>query len=143
MIFTPAVDLMSVVQPGLSASARFTAFERLIVAPGAAASDAFEVQSQQTEGTSAAASFVANAIAVARVAHPGAPVLAGLSTNPDGRHVTPGDLLALYHAAAAAGASGYWLNIPETSRECPRCGLPQTSIAVAFLQNLARVGAGG
>jgi len=31
------------------------------------------------------------------------------------------------------GATGFWLNIPETSAECPACGTPQTGVAVAFL----------
>jgi hypothetical protein len=136
LLFTPAVDLLSAVAPGTAASARFTTFDRLIVAPGAALADGFEVQSQQTEATPSAATFVAQAIAAARAAHPGAPVLAGLSTNPDGRQVTPADLLAVYRAAQSAGATGFWLNIPQASPECPLCGTPQTPVAVAFLRGL-------
>lgn len=133
VLFTPAVDLLSALAPRTSAAARFTTFEHLVARPGAAIADGFEVQSQQTEGTPNAATFVSEAIATARSANPRAPVLAGLSTNPDGRRVTAADLLAVYRAARSAGATGFWLNIPETSSECPRCGSPQTAVAVAFL----------
>jgi hypothetical protein len=136
VLFTPAVDLLSVLAPGTSAAARPAAFDRLIVGPGAAAADGFEVQSQQTEGTADAATFVAQVITAARAAHPGAPVLAGLSTNPDGRRVTAADLLVVYRAARSAGATGFWLNISQSSAECPRCGTPQTPVAVAFLRAL-------
>ena len=144
LLFTPAVDLLSAVAPGTPAPARFATFDRLIVRPGAALADGFEVQSQQTEATPDAASFVAAAVATARAAHPGAPVLAGLSTNPNGRRVTPADLLVIYDSARAAGAAGFWLNIPETSAECPACGAPQPAVAVGFLQSirLASAGAG-
>jgi hypothetical protein len=140
VLFTPAVDLLSVVAPGTSAGARFTTFDRLVAGPGAAIADGFEVQSQQTEATPSAATFVAEAVAAARAAHPGAPVLAGLSTNPDGRRVTAGDLLTVYQAGRSAGATGFWLNIPEASAECPQCGTPQTAVAVAFLLALGRAG---
>jgi len=133
VLFTPALDLLSVLMPGIAAAARLAAFDRLVAGPGAAVADGYEVQSQQTEGTPGAAAFVSQAIAAARTARPGAPVLAGLSTNPDGRRVTAADLLAVYRAARSAGAAGFWLNIPETSAECPRCGTPQTPVAVAFL----------
>lgn len=133
VLFTPALDLLSVLMPGTAGAARLAAFDRLVAGPGAAAADGYEVQSQQTEGTASAAAFVSQAIATARTAHPGAPVLAGLSTNPDGRRVTAADLVAIYRAARSAGSAGFWLNIPRTSAECPRCGTPQTPVAVAFL----------
>jgi hypothetical protein len=142
VLFTPAVDLLSALAPGTPAAARFTTFDRLVAGPGAAVADGFEVQSQQTEATPNAATFVSQAVATARAAHPGAPVLAGLSTNPDGRQVTADDLLAIYRAAQSAGASGFWLNIPQTSAECPRCGTPQVPVAVAFLRVLGSAAAG-
>jgi hypothetical protein len=138
VLFTPAVDLLSVLAPGTPAAARFTAFDQLIAGPGAAVADGFEVQSQQTEATPDAAAFVSAAIAAARAARPGAPALAGLSTNPDGRRVTAADLLAVYRAARSAGATGFWLNIPQASAACPRCGTPQTAVAVAFLRALGQ-----
>jgi hypothetical protein len=142
VLFTPAVDLLSTVAPDTAGPARFATFDRLIAGPGAALADGFEVQSQQTEATPSATTFVAQAIATARAVHPGAPVLAGLSTNPNGRRVTAADLLAVYRAARSAGATGFWLNIPRTSAECPRCGTPQTPIAVAFLRALGPAATG-
>ena len=142
VLFTPAADLLSVLAPGTAAAARTAAFDRLVVQPGAAAADGFEVQSQQTEGTADAATFVTQAVAAARAARPGAPVLAGLSTNPNGRRVTAADLLVLYHAARSAGATGFWLNIAQSSPECPRCGTPQTPVAVAFLRAVGTAPAG-
>jgi hypothetical protein len=142
VLFTPAVDLLSALAPGTPAGARFTTFDRLVAGPGAAVADGFEVQSQQTEATPSAATFVSQAVATAHAAHPGAPVLAGLSTNPDGRQVTAADLLAIYRAARLAGASGFWLNIPQAGPECPRCGTPQVPVAVAFLRALAPAPAG-
>jgi hypothetical protein len=145
LVFTPAVDLLSVLdanQPAPRAPARYTGtpaddFQRLVVRPGAAASDVFEVQSQETEATPYATTFAPGVIAAARAAHPGQEVLAGLSTNPNGRQVTPTDLLTLYRAAAAAGAAGYWLNVPQAGRECPKCGVPQPQVAVQFLESRA------
>jgi hypothetical protein len=142
VMFTPAADLLSVLAPGTVAAERTAVFDRLVVRPGAAVADGFEVQSQQTEGTADAVGFVSQAVAAARAAHPGAPVLAGLSTNPDGRRVTAADLLVLYRAARSADATGFWLNIPQTSAECPRCGTPQTPVAVAFLRALGTAPAG-
>jgi hypothetical protein len=142
VLFTPAVDLLSVLAPGTPATARWAAFDRLVVGPGAAVADGFEVQSQQTEATADAAVFVTRAVAAARAARPGAPVLVGLSTNPDGRRVGAADLLVIYRAALLAGATGFWLNIPESSAECPRCGTPQAPVAVAFLRALRTSSAG-
>lgn len=142
VLFTPAADLLSVLAPGIPAAARSAAFDRLVVRPGSAVADGFEVQSQQTEATADAVTFVTGAVAAARAARPGAPVLAGLSTNPDGRRVSAADLLVVYRAALSAGATGFWLNIPESSPECPRCGIPQAPVAVAFLRALGTASAG-
>lgn len=137
VVFTPAVDLTATLPNAVGEAARFAQFDRAIAGPGSV-SDVFEVQSQQTEGTAFATTFAPSAIAAVLRSRPGEPVFVGLSTNPDGRHVTPSDLLTVYHAGAAAGAVGYWLNIPETGVECPRCGKPQPQVAVAFLEALAR-----
>jgi hypothetical protein len=141
VLFTPAVDLLSVLAPGTPAAARWAVFDRLVVRPGAAVADGFEVQSQQAEATAGAVAFVTRAVAAARAARPGAPVLAGLSTNPDGRRVRAADLLVIYRAALSAGATGFWLNIPESSAECPRCGTPQAPVAVTFLRALGTTSA--
>jgi len=142
VIFTPALDLVGAIDPGGGASSIYESFYRLIVRPGASVSDVFEVQAQHTEGSPLARSFAPEAIAAARTVHPDVPVLVGLSTNPNGVRVSALDLLELYDASAAAGASGYWLNIPRSGAECPRCGEPQTQVAVEFLTILARGGSG-
>lgn len=140
VIFTPALDLVGVVDPRGQASAIYQSFDRLILRPGAAVSDVFEIQAQHTEGSSLVTSFAPGAIASARAVHPQMPVFVGLSTNPNGQHVSAQDLLDLYHASAAAGASGYWLNIPRAGPECPMCGTAQPHVAVEFLVNLALPG---
>jgi hypothetical protein len=145
VVFTPAVDLLAARH--IFGSSRDPAvigsFDRLIVGPAARLGAIFEVQAQQGEGSPVAEMLTRDAVLDSRSAWPNAAVFVGLSTNPDGRHVTPGDLLRLYRASAAAGATGYWLNIAERSPECPRCGVPQTQVAVAFLETLARTGWAG
>lgn len=139
VIFTPAFDLLHVLEPGRppSPTAQLRMFERDVVVPGATASDVLEIQSQQTEGTPLATIFAPSAIKAAHSARPGERVLAGLSTNPGGRRVTPANLHQLYAAAVAGGASGFWLNIPESGALCPRCGIAQPEVAVQFLEQLA------
>jgi hypothetical protein len=138
VIFAPALDLMSGLAPAAPLPALYSHFDQLIVGPGVAASDMLEVQAQHTEGTAYVDVLAPGAIAAARTARPDEPVFVGLSTNPNGRQVTPADLTSLYASAARAGAAGYWLNIAGTSRECPGCGTPQTWVAVEFLEATAR-----
>lgn len=133
LVFAPAIDLVGVQHPGTGGSALYSLFDRSIAGPGAALSDVFVVQSQHSEGTSYANSLAPQAIGAARAAHR-IPVLAGLSTNPDGHHVSPADLLAVYRASVRGGGAGFWLNIPRSNAECSRCGLPQPQVAVAFLK---------
>jgi hypothetical protein len=137
VVFTPAVDLLGWLPARIGPSARFADFSQRIAVPGGALSDAFDVQSQQTEGTAFAPTFGPSVVAAVRSVRPSEPVFVGLSTNPDGRRVTPADLLTLYRAGAATGATGYWLNIPIAGAECPRCGQPQPQVAVRFLETLA------
>jgi len=133
VIFTPALDLVGAIDPGGSPSSIHARFHRLIVRPGASVSDVFEIQAQHTEGTLDATSFAPEVVAAVRAVRPHEPVFVGLSTNPNGKHVSALDLLELYQAGAAAGASGYWLNIPIAGAECPNCGEPQVDVAVKFL----------
>jgi len=140
LVFTPGVDLVRVLTgQRLQGPALTAAYDQLLAGPGAAVSDVFEVQAQSTEGTSAIPNFVTSAVAAARSSHPGIPVLVGLSTNPSGRRVTPTDLLQLDQASTRAGAAGFWLNVPEAGQACPRCGTAQPQVAVAFLEQLARL----
>jgi hypothetical protein len=138
VIFAPAVDLVGVTHPGLAGTALYAEFNQLLAGPGAGIADLLAIQAQHTEGTRYAGSFAAAAIQAARAVRPAEPVLVGLSTNPGGRKVSPGDMLALYRSGAASAAAGYWLNIPQAGPECPGCGYPQTPVAVAFLKALAR-----
>jgi hypothetical protein len=137
VVFAPAVDLVGVNNPGEQGAGLYSAFNELLIGPGAVPSDMLAVQAQHTEGTAYANSFAPRAIRAAQAAHPGEPVLVGLSTNPNGRQVSPAHLFAVYRAGAAAGAAGYWLNIPASGAECPRCGSAQPQVAVAFLEALA------
>lgn len=141
LVFAPAIDLVGVQHPGTGGSALYSLFDSSIAGPGAALADVFVVQSQHSEGTSYANSLAPQAIGAARAAHR-IPVLAGLSTNPNGRHVSPASLLAVYRASVRAGGAGFWLNIPQSDAECSRCGLPQPQVAVAFLKAAAGNAAG-
>lgn len=139
LIFTPGTDLLrSLTGRRLQGAALSAAYDRLLAGPGAAVSDIFEIQAQGTEGSPNAPGFTSAAIRAARAAHPGIPVLVGLSTNPSGRRVSPQDLLALAQAALHAGASGFWLNVPQAGPACPRCGSAQPQVAISFLEDLAR-----
>ena len=136
LVFAPAIDLVGVQHPGTGGQALYSLFDSSIAGPGAALADVFVVQSQHSEGTSYANSLAPGAIGAASAAHR-IPVLAGLSTNPNGRRVSPADLLAVYRASVRGGGAGFWLNIPRSGAECARCGIPQPQVAVAFLTEAA------
>lgn len=142
VIFAPALDLLQQTAPGQrSERADWEYYDRMLAGPGAEASDVFEIQAQSTEGSPYAANVTEAALGAAERAHPGEPVLVGLSTNPDGRTVSPEDLLTIYDATDRS-AAGYWLNIPEAGTACPRCGKAQPEVAVTFLEDIARELAG-
>ncbi|MGC8512158.1 MAG: hypothetical protein ACP5P1_03855 [Acidimicrobiales bacterium] len=136
LIFTPGTDLVKVlVGHPVHGPALSVAYDRLIAGPGAGTSDVLEVQAQGTEGTSLSSSFASFGVAAARAVRSSEPVLVGLSTNPDGRTVSPADLLALVRSVP--DATGFWLNIPQAGKACPRCGAAQPQVGVAFLEQLA------
>ncbi|MFW0793573.1 hypothetical protein AAFP30_07160 [Gordonia sp. CPCC 205515] len=138
VIFAPGVDLMNVLAPGLTGDALYQEFIRQLVLPGAAIADGFEIQAQRTEATEYATSFASAATRAAISVNPrGAPVLIGVSTNPNGRSVTADDMVTVYNAGIGAGATGYWLNIPSGGVECPNCGQPQYEVGVEFLEKIA------
>jgi hypothetical protein len=138
LIFAPAINLTSVLPGGTSASTPASRYiEDDVAGQGARVSDFFEIQAQQTEGNPQAATFAPTAVRQALDARSGADILIGLSTNPTGRAVTEQDLMALYDSTRQS-ASGYWLNIPETSSYCPRCGAPNAALAISFLQFVAQ-----
>jgi len=135
-IVTPAVDLTRVLSPQAT-SGRYDEFLRLGI-PRAAAryADIYEIQAQGSLGDLALyVRFVKEAAEQARSVNPKVIVFAGLSTNPNGRHVTPKDL---YDAVLATrnDVAGYWLNIPGGGAACPKCGEPQPQVAVELLKML-------
>jgi len=137
-IATPAVDLTQVLSPQVKTN-RYDEFVRLGI-PGAAAryADIYEIQAQGSLGNlELYTRFVKEAAAQARAANPKVTVFAGLSTNPNGRHVTAKDL---YDAAMATRdvVAGYWLNIPGGGAACPKCGTPQPQVAVEMMKMLGR-----
>ena len=104
----------------------------------AKSADVFEVQAQGFERSTALyTDFVAAAADQARRANPHVTVIAGLSTNPDGRPVPAAQL---YHdvRAARGHVDGFWLNIPARSPACPRCGTPHAGVAAKLLRRLSR-----
>jgi hypothetical protein len=96
LFFTaPAVDLVTILAPGADRKRQDETYLRLGLAADAARyADVFDVQSQRFEGdTERYAKFVRAAAAQAREANPKVMVLAGVSTQPGGRHVTANDIL--------------------------------------------------
>jgi hypothetical protein len=136
LIATPAVDLTRVLSPQATIG-RYDEYLRLGIAGDAARyADIYEIQAQGSLGDLALYTrFVKEAAAQARAANPKITVFAGLSTNPNGRRVTPKDL---YDAVMATrgDVAGYWLNIPGGGPSCPKCGEPQPQVAVELLKLL-------
>lgn len=139
-IATPATDLVQ-----LQASTQGTVYQRFLQLGFAAAAaryaDIYEIQAQGSEmNLEQYKTFVKEAVMQAKAANPQVEVLAGLSTNPDGKKVTADEL---YQAVLATQdtVSGYWLNIPSGGAYCPRCGKPQVQVAISFLKELSSQGA--
>jgi len=134
-ITAPAVDLTDVLAPGQSD--HYATYLRLGLAASAARyADVIDIQAQGSEiSLNTFTSFVKAAAAQARSANRHVTVLAGLSTNPSGQHVTSGQLIAAYNAART-DVDGYWLNIPSGGPYCPKCGTPQPQVAVPLLRML-------
>ncbi len=133
-VATPARSLALVLAPG---SPRNGVYHRLDFAGGAAQSaNVVDIQAQGLEGNPAAyASFVQSAAVQARRANPSVIVLAGISTNPNGRAATASEILAAIQATRRV-VDGYWLNIPAAGVACPHCGRPRPEVAAAVLRKL-------
>jgi len=135
-VFTPAVNL-AMLGPAANASQdKYANYLAQNMAAGSRASDVFDIQSQQAEGTPQFASFVHQAVAQARAANPRAILTAGIGPNPGGRAVTAAQVLDALQSARA-DVSGFWLNLPAGTPQCPQCGTVQPQIAVQVLQSLA------
>jgi len=135
----PAVDLVPVLAPDADRKRQDDTYLRLGLAADAARyADVFDVQSQRFErDTQRYARFVREAAAQAREANPKIMVLAGVSTQPSGQHVTAGDILGAIEATREF-VDGYWFNIPEPSEYSPAVTEFRPDIAVDVLRRLAR-----
>ena len=133
-IAAPALNLTTVLARG-SAAPRWQQFLDLqLAARMAKVADVIELQAQSLERDSAAyATFVREAAAQARAAHPGVTVLAGLSTNPPGAFVASDQLVAAI-SASRAFVDGYWLNIPAPGRRCPTCNQKRPDVGIEALR---------
>jgi len=139
LFFTaPAVDLVAVLQPDADWKRQDETYLRLGLAADAARyADVFDVQSQRFErDPERYAKFVREAAAQARQANPKILVLAGLSTEPSGQHVTASDILRAIEATREV-VDGYWFNIPEPSEYSPAVTEFRPDIAVEVLRQLA------
>src|SRR5262249_2736068 len=128
-----------VMAPGEDRNGMFDTYLRLGIAADAARyADVFDIQAQRAErSTELYTTFVRQAAAQAREANPKVVVLAGISTNPNGQHVTADDLLRAI-AATRDVVDGYWLNIPRPGPHCPRCNDYRPDIAIDVLHRLGR-----
>jgi hypothetical protein len=133
----PAVDLVAVLAPA-DRKRRYEAYLRLGIAADAARyADAIDIQAQSAEAnTELYTNFVRQAAAQARQANPKVVVLAGISTNPNGQHVTADDILRAI-AATRDVVDGYWCNIPQPGVHCPHCNDFRPDIAIEVLRSLA------
>ena len=136
-VTAPAVDLIAVLAPA-DRERRYDAYLRLGLAADAARyADAIDIQAQSAEAdTELYANFVRQAAAQARQANPKVTVLAGISTNPNGQHVTADDILRAI-AATRDAVDGYWCNIPQPGAHCPNCNDFRPDIAIEVLRLLA------
>ena len=137
LIATPAVDLTAVLAPGTSDP--IASYLQLGIARDAARSaDILVIQSQRVEDDAVRyQQFVTEAATQAKSVNPNVVVLAGLSTGPGGKSVTPQDLYQAYLSTRSV-VSGYWLNIPGKGPLCPTCSDPRPDIALDFLKMIGQ-----
>jgi len=136
LIFTPAVNLANLSPASNSSNDKYGNYLAENMGADSRSSDVFDIQSQQAEGTPQFTSFVTQAVGQARAANPNAVIMAGIGPNPDGRPVTSGQILDAVQAIRSQ-VSGFWLNMPAGTPQCPQCGTAQPQVAVSFLQSLA------
>jgi hypothetical protein len=138
-IATPAVDLISVVNPAVPSGGgrRYQSFLDLGLAGQIAAyADVIDIQAQAAESNVGQfTSFVDAAADQARKANPAIKVVAGISTNPSGSAVTA-DAMDQAAKAVRAHVDGYWLNDPAASDYCPKCSGPYPQVALDALSGL-------
>jgi hypothetical protein len=135
LIVSPAMNLVTVLDPGSLTPRWQTLLNLHIIGPMARVADTVELQAQSLERDPAAyATFVREAAAQARVANPNVTVLAGLSTNPPGAAVDSQQLSAAIQASRA-DVDGYWLNIPGNGPRCPTCNTARPGLGATVLSN--------
>lgn len=138
LMAAPAMDLVRSVRPGYRDKI-YPEFVRLHLAQKIATYvQVYEIQAQGAERNPALyRRFVSEIAAQVRAGNPKARILAGLSTNPDGKSVS---VSVLYRDVQETRGivSGYWLNIPQAGVACPRCGQAMPEIAVRLVDRVGR-----
>lgn len=98
--------------------------------------DVYEIQAQGAEADPARFQSYVEAISKqVREANQRIVILAGVSTNPNGRSVSA-DQVFQSMTAVRRIVDGFWLNIPAGGAMCPQCGRPQPAIAAEVLTAL-------
>lgn len=134
----PAVNLVTVLAPEGRNQLLETYLRLGIAADAARYADVFDIQAQRAERSPARyADFVRQAAAQARQANPNVLVLAGISTNPLGRHVTADDILRAI-AATRDTVDGYWFNIPTRNAYSPLTVDYRPDMAIEVLRRLGQ-----
>ena len=135
LIAAPAVDLVRNLD--VSGRPRYDAYLNLKIAADAARyADVYEIQAQGSmAGVRKYAQFVGAAAEQARAANPRVLVLAGISTNPSGRHVTADAIVQAIDATRDV-VDGYWFNVPAPSAYCPRCNAYRPDVALDVVHRL-------
>ncbi len=135
VIHTPALSLANAVQA--AGERRFDAFMRAGFWDDAVRyADAVDLQMQGSQvPASAYANFVKSAAQRARQANPHVLILAGISTNPSGHHVTAQQIVDAIMATRGI-VDGYWFNVPQAGPSCPHCTDFRPDIALDVLRML-------
>ena len=134
LISTPAGDLVKAYGYYSNFSEEF---ERMGIAYNSSKySQIYEAQAQSMErGLSGFDSFSYIESLQAKSANPDIKFFIGLSTNPNAQNITGAELYAAINSTKNF-SSGYWLNVPNQSASCEKCGLAKPQVAVQLLQLL-------
>lgn len=141
LIAAPATDLVSK-WPNLAQRPgdRYDHFvESGVASSMSPCADVYEIQAQGAEATpSRFRSYVEEIRKQVREKNPKIIVLAGISTNPNGRIVSAEQINDSVSAVLPL-VDGFWLNIPAGGALCPQCGKPQPGVAAEVLSHLQSV----
>jgi hypothetical protein len=107
-----------------------------VAASMARCADVYEIQAQGAEAESSRfRSYVEAIRKQVRAQNPKIIVLAGISTNPNGRTVSADQVYSSVRAVLPL-VDGFWLNIPAGGAFCPQCGQPQPAVAAQLLSRI-------